>query len=145
MRSTPSDPTKHLYIVRSTNAGASWGLPVRVDDMVGNDMVDHVYPSISVSTAGRLDVAWYDYRFSTPTTFQTPGQPGDVFYTYSTDGGNTWAQSLRLSTATAPAVHSGANDYLTVVSSGKKAYVAFALDSDADGHHETYVSTISFK
>jgi hypothetical protein len=144
VEATPTNST-HVFVMRSQDGGSNWTAPVRVDEVLPDDVVDHYKPSLSVSSTGRLDIAWFDYRNSSPKLAQSNGQPGDIYYSYSLDGGTTWAQSLRLSSATAPALYSRYNDFLTVTSSGKKAYVAFSVDGDLDGRTEAYISTLTFK
>jgi len=133
----------HVYVIRSSDGGTTWSAPARVDDVLADDSVSHGYPTISVSTNGRVDLAWGDYRNSTPKTVVNDFQPGDVYYSYSTDGGLTWAPDLRLSTVTATFLGQG-NDYLTATSSGLKAHVAFGQDRGADGRIEIYMTTLVF-
>jgi hypothetical protein len=66
----------NIYVQRSTDAGATWGAPVQVNDDTG----DHpqLFPSIDVS-GGVLHVAWYDARHSA-----TPSNEAlDVYYAYT--------------------------------------------------------------
>jgi len=134
----------HIFLIRSTDAGATWSAPVRIDDVLPADDVDHLKPTLSVSTTGRLDVAWMDYRFSSPTISVANRQPGDVFYAYSLDGGTSWSPNIRLSASTAPLLFSPGNDYLTVVSSGDKAHTAFSMDLDGDSYYEAILATLAF-
>jgi hypothetical protein len=90
-----------------------------------------------------VDVAWGDYRLSSPKVVVADYQPGDVYYTYSLDGGATWARNLRLSGATARFLGQG-NDYLTLTSAATKAHVAFGQDRDGNGLMEIYVTTLTF-
>ncbi|MGH9226754.1 MAG: hypothetical protein ACRD2W_23870 [Acidimicrobiales bacterium] len=49
---------------------------------------------------GRVDMAWHDFRNDTQFTPQGTRQTQtywDVYYTYSDDGGLTWAQEIRMS------------------------------------------------
>jgi hypothetical protein len=134
----------HIYLIRSIDAGATWSAPARIDDVLPADEVDHIKPSLSVSTTGRLDVAWMDYRFSSPKLLTADYQPGDVYYSYSLDGGATWAPNVRLSAATSPLLFSPGNDYLTVVSSGSKAHAAYSMDLDRDSYYEAILTTLTF-
>lgn len=135
--------SSHLYVIRTTDGGTTWSAPVRVDDVLPDDNVDHLVFSISVSANGRLDLIWFDYRNSAPKRWTQLRQPGDVYYSYSRDGGITWSANLRLSQSTAPLYGPG-NDYLTVVSSGNKAQAVYAQDQDGNGPYEARLTTITF-
>ena len=135
----------HVYVTRSLDHGSTWGAPVRVDEALPDDAVDHMFSSLSVSTTGRLDLAWADYRNSTPKIWNgLNDQRADVYYSYSLDGGATWAKSVRMSTVTAAFYRASANDFLTTTSEGNKAYVAFAQDRTLNGLFEVYLSTATF-
>ncbi len=134
----------HAYVIRSLDGGATWSTPVRIDDVLPGDAVDHFRPSLSVSTNGRLDVIWFDYRFSSPTRAQTNGQVADVYYAYSEDAGATWSRNLRLTTSPAPALYGAYNDFLTITSSGSRAYAAYSLSPDAPTSYEAFLTTIVF-
>jgi len=137
--SHPTDPNR-LYIVfqdgiagifvtASTNHGSTWSAPVRASDLV----VPATFrgrPYASVSANGRLDVAWHDYRNTI-----WPAEV-DAYYTYSLDGGATFAANLRLSASASPLGE--VNDYLSIASSGANAYVTH---SSADA---LYFSKIVF-
>jgi len=136
--------SQHIFVMRSTDGGAAWSAPVRVDDTVLDDHVDHYAPSLAVSSSGRLDMAWFDYRNATPTTVAAMWQPIDVYHSVSTNGGVSWAgtawgtSNIRLSPVTASAFVGGHSDFLTTVSSGNKTWVAYSQDrrfiNSLDGH-----------
>jgi hypothetical protein len=130
---------RHILVVRSSDSGVTWSAAVRVDDVLPDDVVDHWHPALSVGGNGRLDLAWFDYRNSTPKTVS--GQPADIYYSWSTDGGLTWAPNVRL-TPLAPAYNAPGNDYLGIASSGRRAYVAYAQDQDGIPNSEVHVATI---
>ncbi len=135
---------EHVWVIRSADAGATWSAPTRVDDVLPEDGVDHLRPSLSVSDKGRLDVAWFDYRNSKSKKYAENRQRGDVYYSYSMDGGETWAPNLRLSAATAPLLFGAGNDALTIVSSGDKAHAVYAQDQNGNVLYETYLTTVAF-
>ena len=134
----------HVYVIRSADAGATWSAPSRIDDVLSDDAVDHLRPSLSVSTSGRLDLAWMDYRNSTPRRQTANRQRGDVYYSYSLDQGGSWAPNIRLSEKTAPLAFGGGNDSLAVASSEHQAHAVFAQDEDGNGLYETYLTTLTF-
>jgi hypothetical protein len=78
-----------IYFQRSTDGARSWSAPVRLNDDDPTTQSEHFLPSIDVAPNGRIDVAWYDFRNS--QTFAD-----DVYYTYSTNDGLTWASNIRV-------------------------------------------------
>jgi hypothetical protein len=134
----------HIYAISSTNGGATWSAPVRVDDVMPDDAVDHARPTLSVSANGRLDAAWFDYRNSSPTRLQTPGQDGDIYYAYSEDGGVTWSRNLRLTPSSAPAEYGAHNDFLTISSQGSRAYAAYAMSPGGGFNYQAYLGIVDF-
>ena len=69
-----------VMFARSTNGGASFSAPVRInDDATQNKW--HWFGTFSVAPNGRLDAVWYDTR-NDPGNFLS-----QLFYSYSTDAG----------------------------------------------------------
>jgi hypothetical protein len=69
-----------------------------VNDDAGKG-VNHQLPNVAVAPNGRVDVAWYDARLnirpSGDPELETPYT--DVFYAFSTDGGQTFSPNVRIS------------------------------------------------
>ncbi len=87
-----------IYLRSSTDGGATWSKRRTVNDDAGKGN-NHLYPGMSLSPNGRLDVAWYDTRLS-PIAAADPESDTastDVFYASSTDGGATFTPSMRVS------------------------------------------------
>jgi hypothetical protein len=81
------NPGQHADVAfsRTTDGGATWTAPVRLnDDAVGNGK-DQFLPSIAVGPDGRIGVTWNDRRDD------PDGYLYKLYYTESTDGGLTWA------------------------------------------------------
>ncbi len=102
------DPTTEdvdVFLRRSTDGGQSWSERVVVNDEADRDQVNHYDPGISVAPNGRIDVAWYDFRNSPyperfPQEFAAPFNNGgyqDIYYSWSTDGGRSFAPNVRVS------------------------------------------------
>ena len=72
---------------RSTDGGANWSPVTRIDDSTVPLNTTYL-PAVGVAPNGRVDVVWYDFR-------QGNGYSPDVYYTYSSDGGATWAPNVR--------------------------------------------------
>jgi hypothetical protein len=69
-----------IFVSRSTDGGLTWSDPVQVDDPAA---VYAEEPDLVVGPDGTLYVVWSDFR---------TGQDTDVFFSRSTDGGQTWLQ-----------------------------------------------------
>ncbi|MEZ6016236.1 MAG: sialidase family protein [Planctomycetota bacterium] len=92
--------TQDIYFSRSTDDGANWNVPVRVDLGDLPNANDSDLPKIAVSDSGAIVVVWEESR----DAFAQQSTNDDLFYNRSTDGGVTWmASSLPLNTATAGA------------------------------------------
>jgi hypothetical protein len=77
------------FVTSSTDKGATWSPPVKVNDDVGaTNHIDHYLPGIAASWDGSLGVCWYDRRRD-PTNFMI-----DRECATSRDGGRTWNNTL---------------------------------------------------
>ncbi|MDP9023595.1 MAG: glycoside hydrolase [Actinomycetota bacterium] len=94
-----------IFLRSSTDGGQTWSDRVTINDDADEDRhINHYNPGISIAPNGRVDVAWYDFRNSPyperfPDEFSPPfNHDGfqDVYYSYSTDGGQTWAPNMRI-------------------------------------------------
>jgi hypothetical protein len=97
-----TDPPAAVKFMRSSDGGTTWSQPARVNDV---EPASHwgcctFEPRMSMAPNGRIDVAWYDYR--NDTAFNPMADVGsqdrfqDVYYSYSLDGGITWAKNIRI-------------------------------------------------
>ncbi|MDQ4068270.1 MAG: glycoside hydrolase [Actinomycetota bacterium] len=81
--------TVDIVVQRSTDRGRTWTEPLAIDDDDPVDRYTGFYPTLSVAPNGRVDVVWQDNRDITDFHF-------NVRYTYSTDGGRTWAPNIKV-------------------------------------------------
>ncbi|MGI8809846.1 MAG: hypothetical protein ACR2KK_18790 [Acidimicrobiales bacterium] len=85
-------------VQRSTDNGATWSRPLRVNDDPRGNGVRQLTPDISVAPNGRVDVVWFDTRTNLPSPIvPRPGGQGDVYYASSSDGGATFSGNRRIS------------------------------------------------
>jgi hypothetical protein len=82
----------NVFLSRSTDHGASWSAPLRVNDDTG--LADHFNHWLSVDPAdGSINLSWNDTR-NDPTRLST-----DIFYARSTDGGSSFSSNVQVTTA----------------------------------------------
>jgi hypothetical protein len=85
-------------IQHSTDGGATWSPPLRVNDDPKGNGVRQLAARVSVAPNGRVDVTWLDTRASYPSAIiPKPGGLGDVYYASSSDGGVTFSANRRIS------------------------------------------------
>lgn len=82
-----SDPMD-VHFIRSTNGGASFSPPVRVNDDGSSTNAWQWFGTFSVSPNGRIDVVWNDTRNGSNARLS------ETFYAYSLDAGSTWSRNI---------------------------------------------------
>jgi len=94
-----------LYYRKSADAGTNWATSQRLTWTSGWSQ----YPSIVLDPSGDPHVVWHDF---------TPGN-AEIYYKKSTDGGDSWAKSQRLTwtadTSDVPVIAAGSSSHLHVV------------------------------
>ena len=83
--------------VRSTDGGATWTAPVRVNDD-GDSAAWQWFGTMSVAPNGRIDVIWNDTRND------PQGYRSQLYYAYSQDAGVTWSKNTALTPSWDPHV-----------------------------------------
>jgi hypothetical protein len=83
-----------VFVSRSTDNGATWSAPFRVNDDQAGVRQDQFNQWLTVDpVTGAVDVSWHDTR-NDPANVQT-----DVYFGQSTDGGQSFKKNLRATTA----------------------------------------------
>jgi hypothetical protein len=125
----------------SDDDGAAWTPAIRVNDDSGtNSQVD---PSIAVDqTTGNVALSWLDARgdLGTGGPGDTDGIPNDdiqIWATYSTDGGATFAPNFQVSAGTSNAVDAQSGfdygDYTHAAFVSHLFYPAWSDNSNSTG------------
>jgi hypothetical protein len=130
--------TTDVMFVRSTDGGLTFSAPHKINDDPVNPNKWHWFGTFAVAPNGRLDAVWYDTRNASNNT------DSELFYSWSTDGGVTWAPNVQVSNPFNPFEgypnQSKIGDYITVVSDntgGNVAYSAtFNFNSNRNQHEE---------
>jgi hypothetical protein len=126
-----------VMFVRSTDGGLTFSAPHRIND----DPIDHNkwhwFGTLSVAPNGRIDSVWFDTRNAANNT------DSQLFYSWSTDGGVTWAPNVAVSNSFIPfegyPQQNKIGDYITIVSDntgGSVAYAATFNFNPTTGQHE---------
>ncbi len=95
---------RDIFLRTSSDSGRTWSDARTVNDDAPRPDIQHYDPGISVAANGRVDIAWLDFRNSPTPEGQAPGGndggANDVYYTYSTDRGETLRPNIRISDRT---------------------------------------------
>src|SRR5207237_1655230 len=134
----PGRTTTDVMFVRSTDGGLTFSAPVRVNDDPVNNTKWHWFGTFSAAPNGRIDAVWHDTRNAANNT------DSQLFYSWSTDAGVTWAPNVAVSNAFNPFEgypnQSKIGDYITIVSDetgGNVAYSAtFNFNPQRNQHEE---------
>src|SRR5216110_3540543 len=133
----PGRSTTDVMFVRSTDGGLTFSAPRRINDDPVNPSKWHWFGTIGVAPNGRIDSVWYDTRNAANNT------DSQLFYSWSTDGGVTWAANVAVSDSFNPFEgypnQDKIGDYITIVSDntgGNVAYSATFNFNSGRGEHE---------
>ena len=130
--------TTEVMLAGSTDGGVTFSAPVRINDDANHQSKWHYFGTLSVAPTGRIDVVWYDTRNAANNI------DSQLFYSYSTDAGLTWAPNIAVSNPFNPQAGFPQNekigDYITIVSDNTGGNVAYAatynVNPNAVGGHE---------
>jgi hypothetical protein len=125
----------------STDDGATWSAPVRVNDDATTRSQFLPYVTLD-STTGTVAVGFHDCRNDNGVpgpggTNTIPNDDAEYYGTFSTDGGATWAPNRRLSggfsNAAAAANGIDFGDYVGLDARAGKLYAMWADNANCDG------------
>lgn len=113
-----------VMFVRSTDGGQTFSAPVRVNDDPVDGKHYHWFGTLAVAPNGRLDAVWNDTRND------LTGKTSELFYSYSLDGGLTWAANKQISASFDETIgypnQNKIGDYMGMVSDNTGADVAYS-------------------
>jgi hypothetical protein len=121
---TGDESQKTVWTACSTDGGATFSAPVRVNDAVAYPPSYSVFqPDISIGTDGTVYIVWFDYRaWLSDSDF---GSPIDVYLDKSTDNGTTWGTDVLTSVGGSGTYPWHFQPYLAVDHQNGNLYVAF--------------------
>jgi hypothetical protein len=126
-----------VMFARSTDAGNTFSPPRRINDDPINHNNWHWFGTLSVAPNGRIDSVWFDTRNTANNV------DSQLFYSFSSDGGDTWAPNVAVSISFNPfegyPQQNKIGDYITIVSDnlgGNVAYSATFNFNPNTGQHE---------
>ncbi|MCZ7616174.1 MAG: T9SS type A sorting domain-containing protein [Ignavibacteriaceae bacterium] len=121
-----------------TDGGVSFSSPIKINDDIGTSAYQW-FGTMSVAPNGRIDVVWLDTR-DNPGTYLSA-----LYYSNSTNGGETWSANQRLSDYFDPHVgwpnQNKMGDYFDMVSEVNGAHLAWA--ATFTGGQDVYYSFIT--
>ncbi|MFH1296109.1 MAG: T9SS type A sorting domain-containing protein [Bacteroidota bacterium] len=138
-RPAAGDPADVMFS-RSTDGGQTWSLfPVRINDDPENGHYQW-FGTMSVAPAGRIDVVWLDTRDAPTGSYLSA-----LYYSYSTDAGETWSPNEQLSELFDPHVgwpqQQKMGDYFDMRSDESGVHLAWA--NTLNGEQDVYYSHIT--
>jgi hypothetical protein len=130
----PGIDPQDVYLAFSPDRGATWSAPIRVNDDPPAANAWQWFGTLAVAPNGRVDVIWYDTR-NDPN-----GLLSELRYTYSYDGGTTWAPSIPISPAFHPHVgwpnQNKIGDYIDMIALEAETLIAYA--ATFNGEQDVY-------
>lgn len=126
-----------VHFSRSSDGGRTWSAPVRVNDDPSTSNYQW-FGTMSVAPNGRIDAIWNDTR-------NDAGFDSELYYSYSTDSGATWAPNVALSPPFDPSLgypqQNKLGDYYHMVSYNDSAHLAWA--ATFNGEQDVYYTRIA--
>ena len=136
-----SDPD--IVMIRSTDGGATWTSPVRVNDDALNNGKDQYYSWCTVDqVTGQLMLIFYDSR-------NVPNNQAEVYMATSLDGGNTFTNFKVSDQPHTPTPISGlaggyAGDYIGIAALDDIAYPFWADNRLGSDHYQAWTASVTF-
>jgi hypothetical protein len=122
----PAGSGMNVYLRYSTDGGTTWSSEKKINDGPAGSYA--FLPAIAVSSTGRIGVTFYDTRKD------SAHRKTNRYFSYSTDGGDTWSANEKITTAQSDETQSGHDgnqygDYEGMTVTGKSKFFAVWTDS----------------
>jgi hypothetical protein len=88
-----------ILFTSSTDGGARWNTPIRVNDDPIRNGIDQFFPWLSVDPNGQVNIIWFDRRLDPTNNLLI-----DVFHSDSQNGGAAWQTNGRVTSVSHPPV-----------------------------------------
>ncbi len=138
-RSSVNDPADVMF-AKSTDGGQTFSDPIRINKDLGNTNRQW-FGTMSVAPNGRIDVVWLDTRDAPEDSMYF----SSLYYSFSTNQGETWSVNQRLSDAFDPHVgwpqQQKMGDYYDMVSDNEGVHLAWA--NTLNGGQDVYYTHIT--
>ncbi|RPI18176.1 MAG: T9SS C-terminal target domain-containing protein [Ignavibacteriae bacterium] len=137
---SPAGSDPDVVFFRSTNGGSSWSTGIRVNqDAMNNGKVQY-FPAIRVDEHGGINIVYYDNR-------NISSDSVGVYFSRSTDGGNTWTDRIVSNHHFRPKAISGAGsgnqgDNISMTSGNGKLWPVWM--SDYSGNYQIWTAMIDY-
>ena len=138
---SPAGSDPDIVLIRSTNGGANWSVPIRVNNDPLNNGKDQYYPWCTVDQAtGQLMLVFYDSR-------AVVNSQAEVFMARSENGGVSFENFKVSNQAHTPSPIPGlaggyAGDYIGVAAYNNVAYPFWA--DNRTGNYQGWMSKVTF-
>lgn len=114
---------EEIFYIHSPDFGETWSDPTIVSH---RDSIHSQWPSMCVDDEGTIHVTWFDYKTS-PYSWT-----GDIFYTNSTDNGQSWSEIQVLTDA-----HRARSS--RIIASGDHLYLVWEDERNGNHNNEIYL------
>jgi hypothetical protein len=134
--SVTNDPGNIVNVMfrRSTDGGRTFSAPLRINDDSATQHAAHWFGTLSVAPNGRVDACWNDTRHSANNSLS------ELYYSWSDDGGLTWAPNRPLSPQFNQSLgypqQNKMGDYIAMVSLNEGACIAYT--ATFNGEEDVY-------
>lgn len=137
-RTSNSDPADVMF-AKSTDGGLTFNAPIKINTDVSTDNYQW-FGTMSVAPNGRIDVIWLDTRDASTGTSESV-----LYYSFSTDQGDTWSANEAISIAFDPNIgypnQEKLGDYFDMVSDDEGVHLAWA--NTINGGQDVYYTHIN--